>query len=123
MQCVIETIGYLKSAEIAKMSVEERIAAVDFLANNPQAGTIIVGSGGCRKVRLAGKGKGKSGGYRLITFYYDEDFPVVLWLAYAKNQEQNLSKGEVEYLYDVTKKIKEEIIDGRRTLQTAKAKR
>ena len=105
------------------MSVEERIAAVDFLANNPQAGTIIVGSGGCRKVRLAGKGKGKSGGYRLITFYYDEDFPVVLWLAYAKNQEQNLSKGEVEYLYDVTKKIKEEIIDGRRTLQTAKAKR
>jgi hypothetical protein len=47
----------------------ERFAIVTWIASNPAAGDVIEGAGGARKVRLAGKGKGKSGGYRVVTFY------------------------------------------------------
>ncbi|MCX7304421.1 MAG: hypothetical protein NTV73_08780 [Hyphomicrobiales bacterium] len=36
-------------------------------------GDIMPGTGGARKLRFAGRGKGKSGGYRIITFYADAD--------------------------------------------------
>ena len=36
------------------------------------------GTGGARKLRLAGRGKGKSGGYRVITYYAAEDVPVLM---------------------------------------------
>lgn len=42
---------------------------VCYLAADPMAGDEIAGTGGCRKVRFAGRGNGKSGGYRTITFY------------------------------------------------------
>jgi len=51
------------------MTTDEMGTAVMTVAADPMAGDLIVGSRGCRKVRLAGRGKGKSGGYRLITFY------------------------------------------------------
>ena len=44
------------------MSEDEIDNLIDFLAVNPTAGVEIAGTGGCRKVRLAGRGKGKSGG-------------------------------------------------------------
>ena len=53
------------------MTAEEMTAAVDLVAANPGAGDLIVGSGGCRKVRgVAGKGRGKSGGYRVVTLFW-----------------------------------------------------
>jgi hypothetical protein len=67
---------------------------------------LIVGSGGCRKLRLAGKGKGKSGGYRIITYFYTEDAPVYLLLAFAKNQISNLSESQVNELATITKVLK-----------------
>ncbi len=58
------------SAKRAGLSEIERFELDTTLAQNPEAGEIIVGSGGCRKLRLKGKGKGKSGGYRVVTFFY-----------------------------------------------------
>jgi mRNA-degrading endonuclease RelE of RelBE toxin-antitoxin system len=57
---------------------------VDFLAANPTAGVEIAGTGGCRKVRFAGRGKGKSGGYRIITFYIGARLPVFLITVFSK---------------------------------------
>ena len=65
-----------------------------FIAANPDAGKEIRGSGGARKVRFAGKGKGKSGGYRVITFYSGEDIPVFLLNLFAKNEKADLSQAE-----------------------------
>jgi len=67
---------------------------VGFIAANPDAGKEIRGSGGARKVRFAGKGKGKSGGYRVITFYSGEDIPVFLLNLFAKNEKADLSQAE-----------------------------
>jgi hypothetical protein len=50
--------------------------------------------GGARKLRFAGEGKGKSGGYRVITFYSGEDIPVFLLNVFAKNEKTDLSPAE-----------------------------
>lgn len=52
------------------------------------------GTGGARKVRFAGRSKGKSGGYLVITFFAAEDIPVFLLDVYGKDTQANLSKAE-----------------------------
>ena len=47
-------------------SEAEREQFINFIAANPEAGDLIRGSGGCRKVRWATTGTGKSGGARVI---------------------------------------------------------
>ena len=59
----------------------------------PRDFDLIVGTGGCRKVRLPGKGKGKSGGYRLITLLV-VDGRVFLLMVYAKGRKVTLTHAE-----------------------------
>lgn len=94
MQTVVETETYLRDTKAAKLSDGERKQIVNFIAANPDAGHEIPGTGGARKVRFAGKGKGKSGGYRVITFYSGEDIPVFLLNVFAKNEKTDLSQTE-----------------------------
>ena len=60
------------------MSDDDRTAVVDRIAANPTAGVLIEGSGGCRKVRVARRGQGKSGGYRIVTYYAASGIPAFL---------------------------------------------
>nr|WP_288200189.1 hypothetical protein [uncultured Pleomorphomonas sp.] len=69
------------------MTEEERSELISFLADNPMAGDEIVGTGGCRKLRVAGRGKGKSGGYRTITFFSGNMLPVFLNYGLFKRRE------------------------------------
>jgi hypothetical protein len=64
------------------------------IAADPMAGDIIPGTGGARKVRIAGKGKGKSGGYRIITYYAAPDVPVFLLTLVSKGQRADISQAE-----------------------------
>jgi hypothetical protein len=105
VQAVIETPAYLASADDAGMSEAERKAAVDTIAANPEAGDLIVGSGGCRKVRIAGRGKGKSGGYRVVTYYAGESLPVFLLTVFSKGERSNLTKGETNALAVLVKTL------------------
>jgi len=84
----------LASAKDEGLTEEERNAIVDFIANSPDAGDIMAGTGGARKVRFAGRGKGKSGGYRVITFFADLDIPIFLLDIYGKGSQANLSPAE-----------------------------
>jgi hypothetical protein len=63
-QTVVETPLYLRDAKAAGRTHEQRDAIVDFIAGRPSAGVEIPGTGGARKVRFAGRGRGKRGGYR-----------------------------------------------------------
>ncbi|HEX7760288.1 MAG TPA: type II toxin-antitoxin system RelE/ParE family toxin [Caulobacteraceae bacterium] len=105
MQTVIETPAYLADAAVAGMTPAERIAAVNTLARTPEAGDIIVGAGGCRKVRLAGRGKGKSGGYRLITFFAHGGAPVFLLTVFSKGERADLTARERAALAAVAKPL------------------
>lgn len=78
---------------------------VCYLAANPTAGDEISGTGGCRKIRFSGRGRGKSGGYRTITFYSGEMMPVFLITVFGKGEKSNSSKGERNKLRGITKQI------------------
>lgn len=91
---MIETVGYLADARSAGISEPERQSIVDFIAANPTAGELMQGTGGARKLRFAGRGKGKSGGYRVVTYFGGDDVPVFLLAMYGKGDRDNLSKAE-----------------------------
>ena len=94
MQTVIETDAYLSDAKRVGLSEQERMSIVECLAKDPQAGDEIQGTGGARKIRFAGKGKGKRGGYRVITFFSGTDIPVFLLNVFAKNERVDLTQVE-----------------------------
>ena len=94
MHGVCQTHAFNRAAAKAGMSEEEITDLATYLALNPTAGEDLVGTGGCRKLRVAGRGKGKSGGYRTITFFSGETFPVFLITVFAKGEKATLSQAE-----------------------------
>ena len=76
------------------MTDDEIADLVSFLAENPMAGDEMTGTGGCRKLRLAGRGKGKSGGYRTITFYSGKAMPVYLITVFQRESGQTSRSGK-----------------------------
>lgn len=94
MHGVIETQTFLRDAADAGMAEEERLAIVNAIATDPSQGDLMVGTGGVRKVRFAGRGKGKSGGYRVVTYFAAADVPVLLLAVINKGERANLSKAE-----------------------------
>ena len=68
------------------------------LWERPDQGDLIWGGGGIRKVRVAAKGKGKSGGIRVIYYWLTEQGQVYMLLAYPKNKKDDLTAGELALL-------------------------
>lgn len=106
MHAVIETAAYLAASENAGMDDEERAAVVDLVSRNPAIGDIMPGCGGARKLRFAKPGRGKSGGYRIITYYGGEDIPVFLLTLFKKGEKDNLTKAERNQLAGLTKRLR-----------------
>ena len=94
MQCVVETDAFIKAAKDCGMTDDQRHRIVTFVAENPGAGDLIVGTGGARKIRFPFKGKGKSGGVRVVTYFDGEDIPVFLLEVFSKGDKINLSQSE-----------------------------
>jgi hypothetical protein len=107
VHAVCETSIYLADAKAARLSADEMVAIVDFIAANPTAGDEIRGTGGCRKVRFAGRGKGKSGGYRVVTFYTGANLPVFLLAVYGKNERADISQATRNAMQKATKTLVE----------------
>ena len=91
--CVVETSEFLaKTRRI--MDEEERAEMIDFLAFNPNAGVLIPGTGGVRKLRWGVSDQGKRGGARLIYYYHSPEMPLFALTAYTKNRRADLSQAE-----------------------------
>lgn len=84
------------------LSDEEYSKLQQMLIEKPEAGDLIPGSGGIRKLRWKGSGRGKRGGVRVI--YYARSRQGQIWMLtlYAKNVSENIPA-------HILKKIKEEI--------------
>ncbi|WP_210163386.1 type II toxin-antitoxin system RelE/ParE family toxin [Niveispirillum irakense] len=80
----------------------ERKSFVDLVAASPQQGVEIQGSGGVRKIRIAGRGKGRSGGYRAIAAYFGPDVPVYLLALLSKGDRANFSDAEIAAFKSLT---------------------
>lgn len=70
------------------------------LGLGPDAGDLIPGTGGFRKIRWADKrrGKGRRGGLRVIYFYFAGDHQIWLMTLYGKNEAADLTPGEKKAL-------------------------
>ena len=79
----------------------ERLAIVTWIASHPGAGKVIEGTSGARKVLFAGRGKGTSGGYRVISFFSGTDVTVFLLNMFAKNEKSDLTPGERRALKNI----------------------
>jgi len=90
---VIETPGFIREA-VTIFPVFEREELIGFLAANPEAGELMAGTGGGRKLRWKAPGLGKRGGVRVIYYYYNESLPLFLISVFPKNEKTNLTKAE-----------------------------
>lgn len=86
-------------------SEDERGEFSAWVAENPEAGDVVPGSSGIRKIRWACKGHGKRGGVRVI--YFATPAKGLIWLLtiYAKSNRENIPA-------HILKALKEELTDG-----------
>lgn len=72
------------------LSDDEYAGLQSFLLQYPEAGKVVPGSGGVRKVRWAMSGKGKRGGVRVIYYFKRQDDEIWLLTIYSKNEVENI---------------------------------
>ena len=94
VHAVLETPTFLRDVAQSGMSEDQHDRIVRRIAENPTRGDVIPGTGGARKVRFAGRGKGKSGGYRVVTYFAADDVPVLLLALINKGERADLSQAE-----------------------------
>ena len=95
MRTVIGTPTCQRQAD-AVWTTQEREAFIDFIAENPDAGEVIPGADGARKVRWQRQGTGKRGGARVIYFHLAGDGIVLLVMVHAKAKRANVKLKEIE---------------------------
>ncbi len=71
------------------------------LRENPEAGDLIEGTGGLRKVRVAAKGHGKRGGARVIYYHFVSIDNIALLMIYPKNEQRDLTNAERKALKSI----------------------
>lgn len=77
----------------------------DYLALNPQAGDVISGTGGVRKLRWKVPGRGKRGGARIIYYFRDLNMPLYLIAVYKKTEKDTLTQAEKNQLLKLTEDL------------------
>ena len=102
---VVETPQFVRQAD-AVWDEAERQEFVDFIARNPEAGDVIPGTGGVRKLRWRRSGMGKRGGVRVIYFYHNPATPLFLLMVYAKAVREDVAPEAKKALADFAARIK-----------------
>jgi hypothetical protein len=92
----------------ALLSDAEYAALQGALIVNPEAGDLIPGTGGLRKIRWqqSQRGKGKRGGVRVIYYMYRQEGVIYMLFAYSKGEQDDLSASEKRILRQL---IEEEV--------------
>jgi hypothetical protein len=105
MHGVVITRTFQRDADDAGLTDDEVFEIAAMIAADPLAGDLMAGTGGARKLRHAGRGKGKSGGYRTIHYFGGSDVPVFLLAIYRKGDKDNLSTAERNVLASILPKL------------------
>jgi hypothetical protein len=98
---VLEFAGCQRRAD-ELLTADEQDAVIAF---EPTCGDLIPGTGGLRKMRVGRGGSGKRGGARVIYYFYNEEFPVLLVAIYAKNEKADVSSQEKKRFTALVKEI------------------
>ena len=84
-----------------------------FIACTPGDHPVIKGTGGFRKARWAGRGKGKSGSFRVVYFFLPEPGRIFMAAIYAKSRKETLSAADQNVLAKLAAQIKKAAKGGR----------
>lgn len=74
----------------------------------PDAGVIIKGSGGIRKIRWSVDGTGKRGGMRVICYWRNAQDEIHLLTAYRKSEAKDLTQKEIKGLRELVRQIEKQ---------------
>ncbi len=107
LHTVVETPQFIRDATRAGLSEAEVQKIVDTVSADPCQGDEVQGSGGIRKTRVAGRGKGKSGGYRIMVAFVGDEAPAYLLALLSKGDRGNFSSREIAAMKALTMMIKQ----------------
>jgi mRNA-degrading endonuclease RelE of RelBE toxin-antitoxin system len=93
----IETLIFTKYMQ-DYLNDEDYRELQSYLAEKPNTGSLLQGTGGLRKIRWSAKGKGKRGDVRIIYYWQVDEEQIYLLTIYAKNEMTNLSENEKQAL-------------------------
>lgn len=87
---------------------EEKLEFIGFVAHNPDAGDVMPGTGGVRKIRWARRGVGKRGGVRVVYYYHNESMPLFLLSLYSKSEKSDLRPKEKKAIRGLLEGLRED---------------
>ncbi len=88
---IIETVRFMKLVD-EYLNEDEFFKLKLHLALEPRAGAVIPSTGGCRKLRWRGRGRGKRGGYRIIYYLQDREGKIWLLTIYTKSEAEDIPR-------------------------------
>ncbi len=106
---VVETAAFTARVKKLGLSPQELAAIYDEYARTPDYGKVIRKTGGLRKGRIAKDGAGKSGGYRVFSFFADRDNPVFLLWVLDKKDDDTLTDQQEGLFKALTTRLKKEL--------------
>ena len=102
---IIETLAFTRRVT-SFLSDKEYQALQWFLCTLPEAGAVIQGTGGARKVRWKQERQGKRGGVRIIYFHHASRDQVWMLAMYAKTDKEDLSSEDKKIVKRLVEEIK-----------------
>jgi hypothetical protein len=93
---VVETSIFTRRAE-KLLTTDEQEDLIFYLALHAELGDEIPGTGGVRKLRFAARSKGKSGGVRVIYYFFDQENPLYALLVFGKNEQTDMSSEQKKW--------------------------
>jgi mRNA-degrading endonuclease RelE of RelBE toxin-antitoxin system len=86
---------------------EDLRALQSFLLVSPEAGALIRGGAGLRKLRWSVQGRGKRGGARVIYYWHVPGHRIYLLYGYVKSTREDLTPQQVKVLAELMKDLKD----------------
>lgn len=105
---VVEAVAFIAQSQKLGVTETERADLLDVYASDPEYGATLKHTGGLRKGRIAKDDTGKSGGYRVFSFYANERNPVFLLWIIDKSKDATLTKAQEAAFKGATAKIRKE---------------
>lgn len=94
---IIETPIFTRRVQDILSDDEYRLLQAQ-LVQRPDAGKIIPGSGGLRKLRWSASSRGKRGGARVIYYWFVSDEVILMLFAFPKNEQADLTPNQLKQL-------------------------
>jgi mRNA-degrading endonuclease RelE of RelBE toxin-antitoxin system len=100
----IETTGFSKLREDYLNDTQFNLLQL-YLINFPDAGDVIRGSGGVRKLRWGLPGHGKRGGLRVVYYWMSKDEQILFLTVYRKTEAADLSQEAIREMRRLVKSL------------------